>query len=345
MIVKSVYCSSDNQYAMLEAQRYVCNKDKVPSGGIFSYGCGEDQWCSSGLATKILHRKKERGKHYQIIAGFDPADRITVQKAVAVGKQMARFFNDRIILGAVHNNTQHIHIHLLVSYTTTDGQQRGMKKNDLSDFKSFVSDIAKRENLCPVRMHNSKWNVYSDVISKFDVDLPEFDIDESEYLGDPGNVIFGDERSDFVPNTQALLSPSYIAPHGYSPNGYGVRNSFRKSVQSAYNQADQPGVAYNYYEINNFIFPSEQYSSDNSQNDSTIEVQPECEDKVNPFVELTPESIRYVVLFGSEFVSRQQMVFPTEALAQQFAQQMESDGYNVTIYTTQYGLTDPIIVL
>lgn len=345
MIVKSVYCSSDNQYAMMEAQRYVCNKDKVPPGGIFSYGCGEDQWCSSGLATKILHRKKERGKHYQIIAGFDPADRITVQKAVFVGKQMARFFNDRIILGAVHNNTEHIHVHLLVSYTTTDGQQRGMKKNDLSDFKSFASDIAKRENLCPVRMHNSKWKVYPDVISEFETDLPEFDIDDSEYLGEPGKVIFGDERSDFVPNAQAMLSPSYIAPHRYSSNGYGVRNSFRKGVQSANQQTDQPEVVYNYYEINNFIFPSDQYPSDNSQNDSTIDVQSECETRVDPFVELTPESIQYVVLFGSEFVSRQQMVFPTEVLAQQFAKQMESDGYNVVICPMQYGLIDPIIVL
>ena len=70
MIIKSIYCSDDRPYATLDAQKYIFNEAKVPIGGTFAYGCAPERWSSSNISTKIIWRKKGRGKYYHIIIGF-----------------------------------------------------------------------------------------------------------------------------------------------------------------------------------------------------------------------------------------------------------------------------------
>ena len=80
MIIKSIYCSDDRPYATLDAQKYIFNEAKVPIGGTFAYGCAPERWSSSNISTKIIWRKKGRGKYYHIIIGFDPADNVPGEK-------------------------------------------------------------------------------------------------------------------------------------------------------------------------------------------------------------------------------------------------------------------------
>lgn len=91
MIIKSIYCSDDRPYATLDAQRYIFNEAKVPIGGTFAYGCAPERWSSSNISTKIIWRKKGRGKYYHIVIGFDPADNVPGEKAVRIGKKISRF--------------------------------------------------------------------------------------------------------------------------------------------------------------------------------------------------------------------------------------------------------------
>lgn len=165
MIIKSIYCSDDRPYATLDAQKYIFNEAKVPIGGTFAYGCAPERWSSSNISTKIIWRKKGRGKYYHIVIGFDPADNVPGEKAVRIGKKTSRFFKDRYVAGAVHTNTDNIHIHILISYTTIYGEQKGMTKNWLNDFKSFVSGIAEKEHCLPVRMHSNDWKPISGIHS------------------------------------------------------------------------------------------------------------------------------------------------------------------------------------
>lgn len=210
MIIKSLFCKDNGRNALYDAQKYVCDELKVPPGGISSYGCGTWQWSSTNFSTKVVFRKKELGKHYHIILGFDPADKVTTEKAIRVAKKIVRHFRDRYVLFAIHTNTGHIHIHFLISYTTIYGKQEGMKKNWLSDFKSFVSGIAEEEHCCPVRMHNKDWKPINGIHSKDGQDDPEVEIDDSDYLGEPEEVLFENVPAVSSPKTILGYSPDYV---------------------------------------------------------------------------------------------------------------------------------------
>lgn len=209
MIIKSIYCSDDRPYATLDAQKYIFNEAKVPIGGTFAYGCAPERWSSSNISTKIIWRKKGRGKYYHIIIGFDPADNVPGEKAVRIGKKISRFFKDRYVAGVVHTNTDNIHIHILISYTTIYGEQKGMTKNWLNDFKSFVSGIAEKEHCLPVRMHSNDWKPISGIHSLDGEDDPEMEIDAGEYLGKPEEVLFENIPDESTSGTTAGFAPGY----------------------------------------------------------------------------------------------------------------------------------------
>lgn len=265
MIIKSLFCKDNGRNALYDAQKYVCDELKVPPGGISSYGCGTWQWSSTNFSTKVVFRKKELGKHYHIILGFDPADKVTTEKAIRVAKKIVRHFRDRYVLFAVHTNTGHIHIHFLISYTTIYGKQEGMKKNWLSDFKSFVSGIAEEEHCCPVRMHNKDWKPINGIHSKDGQDNPELEIDDSEYLGEPEEVLFE--------NVPAVSSPKTI--DGYFPNYVPqqrtyITNNFTTNYYFGYQQ--YPKKRYN----KNGYYGSES-SWNTSQSFPQLPSQPQCE--------------------------------------------------------------------
>lgn len=209
MIIKSIYCSDDRPYATLDAQKYIFNEAKVPIGGTFAYGCAPERWSSSNISTKIIWRKKGRGKYYHIVIGFDPADNVTLDKAVRIGDKIARFFKDRYVAGAVHTNTDNIHIHILISYTTIYGEQKGMTKNWLNDFKSFVSGIAEKEHCLPVRMHSNDWKPISGIHSLDGEDDPEMEIASGECLGKPEEVLFENLPAESTSGTTVGFAPGY----------------------------------------------------------------------------------------------------------------------------------------
>lgn len=277
MIIKSIYCSDDRPYATLDAQKYIFNEAKVPIGGTFAYGCAPERWSSSNISTKIIWRKKGRGKYYHIVIGFDPADNVPGEKAVSIGKKIARFFKDRYVAGAVHTNTDNIHIHILISYTTIYGEQKGMTKNWLNDFKSFVSGIAKKEHCLPVRMHSNDWKPISEIHSLDGEDDPEMEIAAGEYLGKPEEVLFENLPAESTSGTTVgfalgyerqqrtyinynfTVNNNYYSP-GYTPgkskgaNNYNARrywNSRRSLPAPApVTPAEEPGYTFTTDEVN-----------------------------------------------------------------------------------------------
>lgn len=238
MIIKSIYCSDGGSLATSKAQRYITNELKVPPGGIFSYGCGVRNWSSINTAVKIIYNKKDRGRYYHYIIGFDPADKVDEQKALKIGEKIALHWKDRYVLGAVHNNTGHIHLHILVSYTTIDGKQKGMGGNDLNDFKSYVSRIAEAEGCCKVRMYNNTVQKHTDSISDSDTDAPEFEIPDTEYLADP-QTMFGEEviiTHDTAGEKRNELGDRQIINRFYTTNNY-----YNFWAPTTFNQAGRYG--------------------------------------------------------------------------------------------------------
>lgn len=275
MVIKSIFCKNNDRNALYDAQKYVCDELKVPPGGIYSYGCGTWLWSSTNYSTKIVFGKNELGKHYQIILGFDPADKVTPEKAIRIGRKIVRHFRDRYVLFAVHTNTGHIHIHFLISYTTIYGKQEGMTKAWLSDFKSFVSGIAEEEHCCPVRMHNKEWKPINGIHSKDGQDNPELEIDDSEYLGEPEEVLFENVPavsspktidgyfSNYVPQQRTYITNNYY--FGYQP--YPKKRYNR----NGYNGSDSP------WNANQSVYqlPSEQPQRELTTNETITSAQPD----------------------------------------------------------------------
>jgi len=248
MICKSTFCTDGGPLATSRAQRYITNELKVPPGGIFSYGCEIQNWSSINTAVKIIYNKKDRGRYYHYIIGFDPADKVNEQKALKIGKEIAPYWDNRYVIDAVHNNTGHIHLHFLVSYTTIDGKQKGMGGNDLNDLKCFISRIAETEGCCKVRMYNNTVQKHTGSITDCDTDDPEFEIPDTEYLSDPQEM-FGDITYDMASEMRNKQSDRQVINRCYTTNNFYIFQA-----PTTFNQAGRYG--YGYYNRANQQYPA-----------------------------------------------------------------------------------------
>ncbi len=148
----------------------------------------------------------------------------------------------------MHNNTGHIHIHVLVSYTTIDGKQKGMGGNDLNDLKCFISHIAEAEGCCKVRMYNNTGQKHTGSITDCDTDDPEFEIPDTEYLSDP-QEIFGDITYDPASEIRNEPSGRQVINKFYTTNNY-----YNFCAPTTFNQAGRYG--YGNYNRDNQQYPA-----------------------------------------------------------------------------------------
>lgn len=371
MIIKSLFCKDNGRNALYDAQKYVCDELKVPPGGISSYGCGTWQWSSTNFSTKVVFRKKELGKHYHIILGFDPADKVTTEKAIRVAKKIVRHFRDRYVLFAIHTNTGHIHIHFLISYTTIYGKQEGMKKNWLSDFKSFVSGIAEEEHCCPVRMHNKDWKPINGIHSKDGQDDPEVEIDDSDYLGEPEEVLFENVPAasspktifgyppDYVPqqrttiNYNYTINNNYYSP-GYTPNKYGRSNNYNAVKSRNTNQSSpQLPPQQHVFSTDELLAPVEPDFSSVYAPDVRRADAPVCNDEIviaEPCQNSVPpqnDTIEYGVCvqwFDAYGRHEQEYRFSDLFSAELYVRQCRTSGCTASVYEIRNGRTIPFIV-
>lgn len=352
MIIKSIFCTDKSMFSTMKAQRYVSDGAKVRLGGSFSYGCSVNQWSAANTAVKKFHRKHEMGKHYQMIVGFDPADNVTVEKAARIGKRIARYFTDRYVLGAIHTNTAHTHIHFLISYTTIYGKQKGMTKSELNDLKSFVSGIAEEEHCCAVRMHNKDWESVEGLDSLTVEDSPDLEIDDSKYLGEPEEVLYNDVQENTGFRNANSLEYGFAQPKVYNnfnykitynynlpqqrPNSYYGKSGFGGS--SAMNSTSSiPALPIN---------PVEQCHESTGYNCGDNQAQSQSEQLVNPFVEVSPDAHKFVVYWWEiSSANKQQTIFYNFSYAQNFALERRANGYCAEVIEYKNGLPIPFCTL
>ena len=83
--------------------------------------------------TKVLH----------IIISFSHSDMVSTSMACSIGHEIAGYFMQRYqVLFAVHNNTDNIHLHMIVAmYSFIDGKPVSMSENYKTQFRRFVDTI------------------------------------------------------------------------------------------------------------------------------------------------------------------------------------------------------------
>ncbi len=355
MILNASFCNSNSRDAAMRAQRYICDEAKVPIGGINSYGCGVSQWCTANLAVKIFYRKQDKGKHYNLVIGFDPADKITTEMAMKFGKRIARYFPDRYVIFAVHTNTKHIHIHFLISYTTIYGEQKGMKKSALSDLKNYVSGIAREFNLCPVRMKGNDWKPFNALAPADGKDIPELEIDEGDYLAEPEEILFEGLPKNTASNNVFSSTPCYIPTQKVINNyniTYNVNCTQPRYIKNNYdgNRNYNWDKAYNANQAQPAL-PAKQsvdYTRDDMNAPANLDfsiVLPkdsaELSDNapVNPIVSVPNDVIEYGVSIRG--FATNEFRFSDYFSALQFCNSYRNAGYQVSIYPIRNGKVNP----
>lgn len=96
---------------------YVLNPVKSPNFCAGSCGVSLNQAAFEMSCLSQLWNKN-RGLHLRhMVLSFDPIEEITPHMAYQIGMQAIEYYGDCYqILFAVHENTDHLHIHMITSY-------------------------------------------------------------------------------------------------------------------------------------------------------------------------------------------------------------------------------------
>lgn len=268
------------------------------------------------------------------------------------GKRIARYFPDRYVMFAVHTNTKHIHIHFLISYTTIYGEQKGMKKSALSDLKNYVSGIAKEFNLCPVRMKGNDWKPFNALAPADGQDIPELEIDESDYLAEPEEMLFEGLPENTASNYGFSSTPRYTpAPKiiynynitynvnctqpKYIKNNYDGNRSYNWGKAYSSNQAHPalPAKQNVDYTIDDMYAPAKLDFSSVLPKDSA-----DYSDN-SPIVSVPNDVIEYGVSIRG--FDMNELRFGDYFSALQFCNSYRNAGYQVSIYPIINGKVNP----
>ena len=169
-----------------KADRYISDPSKICPNGIICSGCPPSQWAANNRALKRFWRATHKKQLRQIVLGFDPGDNIDQDRAVRIGLKVARLFKGYYVKCAVHNNTRHLHIHILVGNTSyLTGKQLDMSKADLYRFKEECSKILRENGCYGVRMSHRKIEGFPDDIE----DSEMLEIADDKYIDAPGEII------------------------------------------------------------------------------------------------------------------------------------------------------------
>ena len=125
-----------------KADKYISHPSKIAPRGIVGSGCPPDQWASSNRALKRFWHAAKKKQLRHIVIGFAPNDNVDNDKAARIALMIARLFKGYYVKCAVHNNTLHLHIHIIVGNTSyITGKQLDMSKTDLCRFKAECTKI------------------------------------------------------------------------------------------------------------------------------------------------------------------------------------------------------------
>ncbi len=227
-ILKSIGMRSTDLSVLDKIDKYISDPSKTQPDGVGGYGCPPDLWKDCNRAAKRYYRKIYKRQCRQIVIGFDPHDKADVKKAYKVAHEICGFFEGYYVKFAVHTNTQHIHIHLIIGNTSyITGKQLDMSKKDLSDFKKYCSDVLKRHGCGGIRMNS--YNQFNGDISGSE-DIDQFEIDSSKYIDNVAETLcepmkpvvslgsYCEEPQQVVQFITKNYNTYYLAPREYIQN-------------------------------------------------------------------------------------------------------------------------------
>ena len=143
---------------LLDIDNYITDPAKSELSCIGGYGCPPELWVSCNKALKSQYHAKHKKQFRHFVIGFDDRDKASIATARAVGYEACKHFAGYYAKFAVHTNTNHLHLHIIVGNTSyEDGKQLDMPKAALVELKTYCSDVLMKHGCSGVRMW--KWSV------------------------------------------------------------------------------------------------------------------------------------------------------------------------------------------
>lgn len=174
-ILKSINHRRFNISDLADIDKYISDKVKTNGHGIGGYGCPPDSWVDCNTALKSQYHAKHKKQFRHFVLGFDDSDCATIDTAIEVGQETCKFFSGYYAKFAVHTNTPHIHLHIIVGNTSYEnGKQLDMPNIALVKLKSYCSDILVIHGCSRVRSY--KWAAYDSKICPYEdgrLEIPE----------------------------------------------------------------------------------------------------------------------------------------------------------------------------
>lgn len=103
--------------------------------------------------------RKDSGKRVRhSVLSFRKEEHVTAEQAHAYGQKIVEYYAPEYqIAYAVHENTEHPHIHFIMNQVAhTDGHRYGGKKKDYYDFKYYIQSVIHQPVLLVKNAHPEK---------------------------------------------------------------------------------------------------------------------------------------------------------------------------------------------
>ena len=128
--------------------RYVTNREKTTQRLISGVNCVASSACEEFTAVKYRFHKTGGRAYYHIIQSFSPDDPLDFDTAHELGLRLAEQFPDFQCLVATHQNTAHIHNHIIMnSVSFVDGRKFHQSAQEMRQVKEFVNKLCREYGL------------------------------------------------------------------------------------------------------------------------------------------------------------------------------------------------------
>ncbi len=141
MIIKFVNGANNSKSGLKKKIEYICDPAKTNESLTGSVCCSKKYPYNDMISTKRLHHKASGKQYEHYVVGFAPEDRIDFDKALRVINDIALYFKDNQSIFTLHNNTEHLHAHVIMNSIDCNGKRFRQWKPQLNEFKVYVNQV------------------------------------------------------------------------------------------------------------------------------------------------------------------------------------------------------------
>lgn len=139
----------NSKASLKKAVDYIQDKEKVSLS--FSNNCNIKRATQQMMMVKNLFDKKEGRAYKHFTVSFHKDEKINEREVAEFTMELinrSKMFDDFQVVGAVHNDRDHLHSHFIVnSVSFVDGHKFQQSKKDLQNLKNLCDEICKEKGL------------------------------------------------------------------------------------------------------------------------------------------------------------------------------------------------------